>query len=389
LRLAPVGTPVGLQRSAAPADTGLEALLPGWTVGLYDSGTAALAVALQDARLRHPAMQPEAIVPAYGCPQLISACLYAQVRPRVVDTAPGEWGYEPAALRGALGPNTVAVLAVNLLGVGDQATQILPWVRANGSRLIQDSAQHLPVDAPQGWCGDYVVLSFGRGKPLNLLRGGALAIRAGETLLADVPELSGARERLREALLGSRLAGVAFNILTQPDVYAVASQLPGLRVGATRFEPVAQIARLPRSAWRQVAPAYTNYARESRELPWSPVLSDWQALGIRALTCVGATAAWSGRLRLALLADDRKTRDRVVAELDRQGLGVSTFYAAALDGLEAIPAVVSEQGPFPNATALADRLLTLPTHRFVSADVVRRAHDCLVRLLERSPALQT
>jgi hypothetical protein len=384
LRLAPVGTPVSLRRSAAPSGAGLAALLPGWTVGLYDSGTAALAVALQDARLRHPAQRPEAIVPAYGCPQLISACLYAQVRPRLVDTAPGEWGYAPEALRAALGPDTVAVLAVNLLGVGDQAAELLPLAHANGSRLIQDSAQHLPVNAPRSWCGDYVVLSFGRGKPLNLLRGGALAVRAGQVLQADAPELSGARERLKETLLGSRLAGVAFNVLTQPHVYAIAARLPGLRVGATRYDGVERITRLPAAMWRQVAPAYAGYTQAVRELVWSPVLHEWESLGLRILGCHGAVSApTAGRLRLALLADSRELRDRVVTELDRRGFGVSTFYGAALHELISIPSVVSEQGPFPNAMALADRLLTLPTHRFVSDAVVRRAHESVLSVCSR------
>jgi hypothetical protein len=384
LKLPPVRTAVPLRRGAGEAPGPLSRLFPGRAVELYDSGTAALAVALQDARRRHHSDRPEALVPAYGCPQLVSACLYAKVRPRIVDTAPGQWGYAPDSLRAALSPDTVAILAVNLLGVGDQAADLLPLARENGSCLIQDSAQHVPVGTPQDWCAEYVVLSFGRGKPINLLRGGALAVAGERPLPTDVPVMAGLRDRVREAFMGSRAAGLAFNAVTHPRVYGLAARLPGLRVGETRYHPLGQVARLPPAAWRQVGPGYEAYARVPQELAWSAVLPEWESLGIRMLTCLSASASpQAGRLRLALLADAVDLRDRCVEVLNRQGLGASIMYGAALDGLAAIPAEVREQGPFPNATSLADRLFTLPTHRFVSADSVRQVHDCLVRMLGR------
>jgi len=212
-------------------------------------------MALEDARLRHRTSRPEAILPAYGCPQLVSACLYAKVRPRVVDVAPGQWGYAPQALRAALGPDTVAVVAVDLLGVGDQAAELLPLARENGSCLIQDSAQRLPGTGLSGWLGDYVILSFGRGKPLNLLRGGVLAVPGERPLLADAPEMTRPRERLKDALLGSWIAAMAFNTMTHPRVYELAARLPALKVGETTFEPLERVVRLPPRVWAAASSA--------------------------------------------------------------------------------------------------------------------------------------
>jgi len=101
--LPPVRSAVSLKR-ASPM-MGMESFsgaFAGRGVHLYDTGTTALAVALLDARMRHGSSHPEAIVPAYGCPQLVAACLYASVRPRLVDTSPGHWGYDPPQLRAAL-----------------------------------------------------------------------------------------------------------------------------------------------------------------------------------------------------------------------------------------------------------------------------------------------
>ena len=394
LSLPPVRNTVPLRRARAIEGIAvLSSLFPGRRVQLYDSGTSALAAALQDARQRHPAARPEAIVPAYGCPQLISACLHAKVRPRVLDTAPGQWGFEIGPLSMALTSNTVAIVAVNLLGVGDQATELLPMARANGSYLIQDSAQHLPTlrsgsaaSPSSAWCGDYVVLSFGRGKPLNLLRGGALAVperRNGEPpLLTEAPVLSGTGARLAEAALASRAAAAAFNLITHPRLYGLTTRLPGLGLGETVYKSHESIVRLPQSAWRQVGAGYQKYRSEPWRLPWGEVLPGWASLGIQELTCLSVgPRTMDRRLRLALLASGRPLRDRLVDAFNHAGLGASVMYASALDHIRAIPAEIREQGPFPNATDLADRLFTLPTHSAVTADLVRQTDECLRAVL--------
>lgn len=379
MRLSPVRSPVSLRRNASARPSAeFIASFPGRTLQLYDSGTAALATAIRDALLRHGSASPEVIFPAYGCPQLVSACLYAGARPRFVDTAAGQWGYDAQALRNALTPDTVAVVAADLLGVGDQAAQLLPLVRANGSYLVQDSAQHLPSE-PHSWCGDYVVLSFGRGKPLNLLRGGALAVPEQNALREDAPLREGGG--LAAAAMESRAAGLAFNIITHPWVYGVASRLPGLGLGATVYSPVQSVTRLSPAVWGQAGPAYVDYSRRPDRFLWDAVLPGWRQLDVHELTCAGsAQPARQRRLRLAVLAADRATRDRLVAGLDEAGLGASVMYGTAVDGIQNIPEQVRAQRPFPNATQLADRLLTLPTHSAVTAATVART-DALLRAI--------
>ena len=181
--LPPVRRPVPLvaRRVRKP----LAAAFGGWGVRICGSGTQALAMALTDARMHLSAEAPEVILPAYGCPDLVTASVYAGLRPRLVDTAPsGQWGYDLGALKKVLAgegrsgqrgaDNCAAIVAVNLLGTGDQAVELAQIATETGIALIQDSAQHLPRHLPAQWLGDYVVLSFGRGKPLNLLGGGAL-----------------------------------------------------------------------------------------------------------------------------------------------------------------------------------------------------------------------
>jgi hypothetical protein len=311
MRLPPVRRAVALTRvGSVEGKAAFHAALSGYDAHLYDSGTSALALAIADARARHGSSNPEAILPAYCCPDVIAACLFAGVRPRLVDVAPGQWGYDPQHLQSALNRDTVAVVAVNLLGAGDAAAGILPAVRANGSLLIQDSAQYLPPASEARWLGDYVVLSFGRGKPLNLLRGGALLSQREHPLVKGDPGAGAGRARITELALGSRAAAVAFNTITHPKVFWLTSRLPGLGLGATHFHALESARSLPHAAWGQVGPAYEKYSREPWQLPWLAVLPGWERLGLESLSCGGELAPpGTRRLRLALLARDRAQRD--------------------------------------------------------------------------------
>jgi dTDP-4-amino-4,6-dideoxygalactose transaminase len=381
MRLPPVRRAVSLFRERPDlGKAGFHAALPGYDATLFDSGTTALAVAIAEARARHGSANPEVILPAYCCPDVVASSLFASVRPRLVDVASGQWGYDPQALRAALNRDTVAVVAVNLLGAGDDAAGILPAVRANGSLLIQDSAQYLPPASRVQWLGDYVVLSFGRGKPLNLLRGGALLSQQAHPLTQGKLGEGTSRTRIAESALASRAAAVAFNTITHPRLFWLTSRLPGLGLGATRYHALGSPTSLPQSAWGQVGPAYERYSSEPWQLPWSRVLPEWRQLGIESLACGGVVApADTRRLRLALLAEGRSQRDQLVGELNREGLGASVMYDVALNRVAGVPAGIAGLPAFPHADALADRLFTLPTHSAVTPAVVAQADACIRR----------
>jgi dTDP-4-amino-4,6-dideoxygalactose transaminase len=370
-KLTPVRRAVRWQQGSSDPRS-LERLTGCLPLTLYGSGTQALAAALQAARLRRPTGRPEAILPAYGCPDLVSACRFAGVVPRLLDNAPGQWGYEISALEAALTDNTVAVLAVNLLGVGDQAAMFASRLRARGIALVQDSAQYLPDRSAPDWQGDFVIFSFGRGKPLNLLGGGALLSRE---------PLPGPGNTLQSAALQrASLKTLAFNLATHPRVYWLASRLPGMSVGATRFHELTQLETPPIAARATLAAAYESFARQENysSRPWESVVRAWAVLGIQPLCGAGNPGADAQRLRLPLLARDMHHRDQLVAALDAAGYGASKMYQVPLPNVEHVPADVASQGPFPNARDLAARLFTLPTHELVDTAVIRAA-DTVVR----------
>jgi hypothetical protein len=344
-------------------------------ITLYASGTAALAQAMANCASRISAKTPEIIIPAYGCPDLVAACVRASAYPRLVDVARSGWSYDLEALRSSLTANTAAIVAVDLLGLGDGATELIRVCKDRHIPLIQDSAQHLTRESID-WPGEYVVLSFGRGKPLNLLYGGALI-----SPWPDSDSLSArpAHYPARARLLSSGAAAAAFNTLTLPTIYRIFSALPGTGLGEVTYKPLANSAPLPELARRRVSTAFDLYRQRSsyRRDIWSGALEKWSNLGIEALDCPGAPLQ-PEPLRLPLLALDRAGRDALVDNLNRAGLGASSFYGTDLTRVAAIPEMVRCQGPFPNASALADRFFTLPTHSLVTTDNVRTAGEVVL-----------
>lgn len=359
----------------------------GFDAHVFRSGTDSLAAALTDAREGRPRAHPEAIIPAYGCPDLVAACVSAGVRPRLVDVSPDAWGYDMDALPRAMTADTIAVVAVNLLGVGDQAAELSELARSRDLALIQDSAQYMPDRTHPLWPGDYVVLSFGRGKPLNLLGGGAVLARAERrSSMNAIGRDLRTGERVKFSVLSSAPTALAFNLLSHPTLYGIASALPGLGVGETRYSPLGPCARAPGGLAPRLAAAFIQYAsqRNYRDDVWHSSLRRWESDGVRALQCADGIARTSEpKLRLPLLARSKELRDAIVGGLREHGIGASAFYERSLDCTRDIPRAVREQGPFPGAQSLADRLLTLPTHSLVDQATVARAEALVCSLSSR------
>jgi dTDP-4-amino-4,6-dideoxygalactose transaminase len=368
--LPPVRSRVALSRCSADEGIALfDRLFPRSNVELLGSGTQSLGLAISRAAIRGDSKIRRVIVPAYGCPDLISACIQARVEPKLVDVASSGWGYDPEALHRAASDGCIAVVMVNFLGVGDDRESTQGSLGGLNVPVMHDSAQSMPT-VPEKWAGD-VVLSFGRGKPINLLHGGALISAGRQHSDAPLFPLSG--------MLNSIGMAIAFNLLTHPVVYHWARHVPRFQVGETRYKPPSELRRLPESAFSRIGAALKDYLDRKWENPWLPVISGWASNGIFPL-CAAATRRDVRLLRMPLLAPSRVHRDELVSLLNSHGLGASPMYKTSLPNVSGVPQSVRAQGPFRNADRLADRLFTLPTHASVTSRDVAEADRC-VRML--------
>lgn len=352
-RLPPAGEALALERTPA-ATQWLQNYFAPQAVHYYGAGAQALAAALIALRPRRP-QATHVLLPAYACPELVSAVLRAGLEPRLVDLAPERPWLDLAALRSALDDSVLAVIAVDLFGIEERYAALREAI-GRDIALVQDSAQAFRRDVHPA--ADCAILSFGRGKPVSVLEGGAVLARAAD-IVANLP-------RPVTTACGGDLKRRLYNFLRAPRLYWLPQALP-LGLGATRFKPLtaieglcdATLALLPANIAHQLAPAAVRQAQMRALVAKTRALDLAQACGADTATL----------LRYPVLAPDAATATHWFEKLNAAGTGASRLYRAALADIEGLRERLG--GDYPHARDFAARLITLPLHRDVEPRALR------------------
>jgi dTDP-4-amino-4,6-dideoxygalactose transaminase len=259
-------------------------------------------------------------------------------------------------------------VAANLFGISERLDHLRPIAERAGVVLIEDSAQAFPGGGETSiWKGDLVVLSFGRGKPVSLLGGGAVLFR--ESAWRDLlPRDITSSDTGAGQWVSFRLKAAVYNRMISPWLYWLPQSLPFLHLGETRYHTLPDIEAM--DAVRQaVLPGNLAVYRHDDmavQKALAEGLDDLDLAGrdIIDLPKICRTPPERRLLRYPLLI--RATdRDRLYEKLKHAGLGPSGMYPAALPGICGLKELLAEQGPFPAAELFSTRILTLPTHHGV------------------------
>jgi hypothetical protein len=226
------------------------------------------------------------------------------------------------------------------------------------------------------WGGDLVVLSFGRGKPVTLLGGGAVLSRdpALGKLLPEGASQYGAGRLFR-------LMALLYNVMRSPYLYWIPQGLPFLHLGDTRYHRLTTIETMDPVRLGLFDRNVSEYQHGKNAVQ-------------SALADIANAAGGSGGVVLDLPAvcrvqPDRRLlrypllvhaawRDRVYHRLRNAGLGPSLLYPSSLPGLPGLENLLQDQGSYPVAEAFAGRILTLPTHDGVRNADINKIRDILV-----------
>jgi dTDP-4-amino-4,6-dideoxygalactose transaminase len=363
--LPPVGNMISLQ---ARAGCLLENRLSGYKYWL-DSGTSALAVALLDAKTHFPGLdKPRAIIPGYCCPDLIAACVYAGVEPVAVDININDPSYDLDQLRQHLDVSVIAVIAINFLGISERLDELQQLIAGLGlcTRLIEDNAQWFPsIEEEMDFKSDYVTFSFGRGKPMSLLGGGLLSARrpVAASVLACIEKTT-----RKQKLLALKI--IAYNFLLTPQLYMLLNRNPWLRLGETKYVPLAQIAYMDDYRRSLLDSNFKLHSQRHDELPCSydKALS---SSGMQQLDSL-CTLRRKRLLRYPLLCPDAVSRDNLLERMRAHGLGATSMYALPIDQIAGVNGLVIVPGLLKNANSFAMRFMTMPIHSGVSQAYQKR-----------------
>lgn len=395
MRLAPGGSaiPLGVlarilveSDAAAVLDRAMRARFPGHRLTYHASGREAMRVALS--RIAQRSGRHEVAIPAYGCFSIPASVVAAGLKVRLVDV--DEAGrLSPEAIERIPFDRVAAVVVGNLFGLPEPVAALAARARSAGAVVIDDAAQALGATAADGVAGargEVGILSFGRGKPLSALGGGAAlwsdpdpdsnSGREGHGAPNDALDSSGGACSAR---LAAAARGLAYDLSRRPAVLGLLATIPALEIGRTIYDADFERGPMPEAAVALAAGLAPELDRLNAERRQS---AHALARRIRSGTAYRPLLEQPGESgvfpRLGLLAPTRAHRDRALADL--VALGATAMYPTPMDAIRALAPHRVEDQACPGAQCFCDHLLTLPTH----ADLGPARAEAVLEVLARS-----
>ena len=341
----------------------LESGLKSYNFIFTSSGTAALVYALNVVKKKRPDRN-EVIVPAYTCPDVLSAIFAANLKPVLVDLDKDSTRYEPGMLHKAIGPGTLAIIGIDLFGIPEDY-QLLKKLKAEyGFYVVRDSAQYFPEDMNYflGSC-DVVVLTFGRGKPISMLETGLVLFDK------SIQHINNNQLNRLSRFINFKyfLKAFMYNILVSRKVYWWVEKIPMLNIGKTEYHDFSgDIVTF--SASIKLIPANIDMYFETDNSVQSfliDMISSFESNLIR-LPFDKLLLEKNAKLnRLPLVVKDKQLREHLYQKLRKQGLGVSKMYPHSLPNISHVPEEITNKS-YESAEIFANEILTLPVHQMVN-----------------------
>jgi len=339
------------------------------SLSLVSSGRAALAVLLQ--AMQEGSERREVIIPAYTCFSVASAVARAGLTIRLCDIDPETLDLDLGALVQLDLTRALCIVPSGLYGLPGELSELELIARAFGAFLIDDAAQCLGAtkDArPCGTFGDAGFYSLGRGKGVTTMGGGILVtdrVDLAPRIEARVAGLG----RPSAATVGVAVASsLIYSGMLRPSRYWLVDRIPFLDLGASHFDPefpMTGLSAYQRRLAEQVLPFVDSY-NEMRRHHADHLRSGLEGVGgITIPRPVAGTVPVY--LRFPVLTRDPAHRASLLQGLRESGISASASYPTAIGDIPGISQhLAADQARCPAAADVASRILTLPTHPWVT-----------------------
>jgi len=305
---------------------------------------------------------------------------------RLGDIDPATLDFDYEQLRQLDLRRVLAIVATNLYGLPNDLPTLVSIARERGIFVIDDAAQALGARVGDRWCGtwgDAGLYSFDKGKNLSAIDGGVVvsdSVRLKDAIAREFDALPAAA--MSESLHGmTKLA--AYITLLPPRLYWIPNSIPALGLGETVYTTEYPMTRPPSFLSALAArmlprlDAYTARRRSNAERMLQGLRDIAGVQPIRAVT--GAEPVY---LRLPVLVRDRRTRDAAIASLKRAGIGATGSYPRSIADVPELAVHLRGDHGASGGRTVASRIMTLPTHPYVTEQDCARAVAVLRRVLE-------
>ncbi len=350
--------------------------------GLTGSGTSALYAILKV--LQKHSERREVILPAYTAPSLILPIRKAGLHPVLCDVSPDTLNSGPTEILSRVNNKTLAAMPVHMFGLPTDAPAIKTQINSEEIFTIEDAASAMGSTwngRPVGVGGDIGFYSFNRGKNLSTYSGGAM-VTSREDLIPNLEATIGEFPFPDSSTLRQiKLFSVALSIVVRPLGYTVLERFAA-RYKYTEIHTDFHVrAYTPFQARMGIAlmskfPDFSKKRADNGQFLHDALLR---------IDCVQPAAAQPGSVpsynQFPVLLADESTRDRVHQAILESGLEATLLYPSPIHRIYSEFWDGSGPDPFPQATAIASRLLLIPTHPLVPRSALEKAVECIEKSL--------
>jgi perosamine synthetase len=321
--------------------------------GLYVILTALKSLSLE---------KRQVVIPAYTCFSVPSAIVKAGLEVVLCDIDPETFDFDYGELESVLNEKTLCVIPNHLFGIPADMDRIREICAQGKIFIVEDAAQAMGGTyrgRKLGTLGDVGFFSLGRGK--NITCGG------GGIVVTDSDDIAEAVSREHRKLdspcffedVKDLCTLLLMKIFLHPSLYWLPAGIPFLELGQTFFHDDFPVRRLSRMKVAILKDWRDQLERLNRQR--SLMTASWiTRLGLR-----GKRMEFAPCLRMPVLADSTCAREKLHSTSVRRGLGLSTLYPSPINEIAQLRGRWDGKA-FVSAKRVSERLLTLPTHAFVS-----------------------
>jgi len=335
------------------------------SVYLVSSGKAALTVILKS--LAGVSKRRQVIIPAYTCFSVPSAVVKAGLEVVLCDVDPNTLDFKFPELEGLLNERVLCVVSTHLFGRPADTERVKHLCDGTGIFVVEDAAQAMGGQVGTrllGTIGDVGFFSLGRGKNVTCGTGGIILTSSVPIAGAIETEYASLSEAPWREVFRNWLELLVMRIFIHPALYWFPAGLPFLGLGETKFYPDFQIFRMDDvrayllGGWQQRL-ARANQDRSSRAR-WLMEELDLVRKGVQPI--LGEDSLF---LRLPVLVRNREAKEAVCRMSRARGGGLSPNYPAIIQEIPELSRQLAGRR-YPGAQEVVDRMVTVPTHHFVS-----------------------
>lgn len=345
------------------------------------SGRAALWLILKTLHRLRPGKSVVAL-PAYTCFSVAASVVRAGLKLCPVEMDPATLDFDSSGFDALPKDDLLCIVTSHLFGFVNDLSRCQEIAGQTGAFVIDNAAQALGAARDEklaGTGGDVGIYSFGRGKALAAMGGGAIVTNSDE--LARVLRHEETQFRNSSPLHEARLLAelFAYSVFLRPHLYWIAESMPFLKLGITEFDPGFSVHGLQPLS-RELIIRVFDRLEEANQIRRANAASVTRALdGCSTFSFPQpAPNCRPSMLRLPVIARDEGTRARAVTLLRQAGIGASPFYPSAICDIPGIERYLAGRNCHrKKAEHLSRTLFTLPVHPFVQQRDIERMVDIL------------